>query len=99
VSQELTDAEWLRDRIDRWSIGLHSKITVEDRERALSIAAKLERPAVDESPGVVHWDSMYRIWEVRCENGMAYNEPKEDGDRHGWKDGMAVVAKVTIHPA
>jgi hypothetical protein len=50
VSQELSDAEWLRDRIDRWSIGLHSKITAEDRERALSIAAKLERPEDVMSP-------------------------------------------------
>ncbi len=40
-----TDAEWLRDRIEKWAIGLHPKISAEDRERALSIAAKLERLA------------------------------------------------------
>jgi hypothetical protein len=45
VSQGLSDAQWLRGRINRWSIGLHSKITAEDHQRAVSIAAKLERPA------------------------------------------------------
>lgn len=65
----------------------------------LTIADRLERPAVEVDEGVIRWNAYTEMWDVYCDSGTKYVQTKEEGDARGWtEDGQRVKAIVYIEP-